>query len=164
MEKNITVTYGAGKGATTLAAFDAALLDAGIGNYNLIHLSSIIPVGCVPVVQKAKLNDDENFGDRMYVVIAEQRETRKGHEAWAGLGWVSTATQPRKGLFVEHCGENEDEVMTKINKSLASMTEYRKESYGPIQHKTMGITCQDEPVCAVVAAIYDTEGWKRSSE
>ena len=161
MEKAIMVTYGAGKGATTLAAFDAALFDAGIANHNLIHLSSIIPEGFSPSVEKADFNYAGGFGDKMYVVMAEKRETRTGHQAWAGLGWAIADGESPKGLFVEHCGESEDEVITLINKSLASMTKYRKETYGPVQYKTTGTACEDEPVCAVVAAIYQTEGWKR---
>jgi arginine decarboxylase len=41
----IQVTTGTGEGPTPLAAFDAALLDAGVANYNLILLSSVIPAG-----------------------------------------------------------------------------------------------------------------------
>ena len=41
----ITVTSGTGEGPTALAAFDAALLNAGVANYNLIYLSSAIPNG-----------------------------------------------------------------------------------------------------------------------
>lgn len=97
----------------------------------------------------------------MYVVIAEKREIRKTYEAWAGLGWVLTQDSPKRGLFVEHWGESEDEVILQINKSIISMIAYRKEVYTPIQYKTMGITCENEPVCAVVVAIYETEGWKK---
>jgi len=37
-----------GKGASEngLPSFDRALLDAGVGNYNLVRLSSILPAGC----------------------------------------------------------------------------------------------------------------------
>ncbi len=161
MENAITITYGIGKGATTLAAFDAALFDAGIANHNLLHLSSIIPAGFIPVIEKTDLNYTDDFGNKMYVVIAERRETRKEHEAWAGLGWVVAQTNPPKGLFVEHCGESEDQVITMIKKSLTSMVVYRKETYGPIQHKIVGITCKDDPVCALVAAVYAREGWRQ---
>lgn len=34
---------GTGEGPTPLAAFDAALMDAGVANYNLLCLSSVIP-------------------------------------------------------------------------------------------------------------------------
>ena len=45
----IIVTSGTGEGPTSLAAFDAALLDAGVANYNLICLSSIIPPGSMTI-------------------------------------------------------------------------------------------------------------------
>ena len=163
MEKTIIVTHGAGKGATPLAAFDAALFDAGIANHNLIHLSSIIPVGFVPVIKRADCNYKGDYGDKMYAVFAEKREDRKGHEAWAGLGWVLTETSPHKGLFIEHYGESEEEVIRLIHKSLPSMTKYRKENFGPVQYKTAGIVCEGEPVCTLVVAIYETEGWKGNS-
>lgn len=38
-----SLVKGAGEGITPLNAFDKALLDAGIGNFNLIKVSSIIP-------------------------------------------------------------------------------------------------------------------------
>jgi arginine decarboxylase len=39
----IQIATGTGAGPTPLGAFDAALLDAGVANYNLICLSSVIP-------------------------------------------------------------------------------------------------------------------------
>ena len=39
----IRLSSGRGEGPTPLAAFDAALLDAGVSNYNLLPLSSVIP-------------------------------------------------------------------------------------------------------------------------
>jgi len=41
----ITLVRGAGEGDTFLTAFDRALLDAGIGDFNLIKVSSIVPPG-----------------------------------------------------------------------------------------------------------------------
>lgn len=40
-----TLVVGHGEGSTPLNAFDAALIDAGIGNLNLIRVSSILPPG-----------------------------------------------------------------------------------------------------------------------
>jgi pyruvoyl-dependent arginine decarboxylase len=40
---NIHLSSGVGAGPTELAAFDAALMDAGLANYNLLCLSSVIP-------------------------------------------------------------------------------------------------------------------------
>lgn len=43
--KNYTLAAGAAEGATSLNAFDNALLAAGVGNLNLIRVSSILPAG-----------------------------------------------------------------------------------------------------------------------
>lgn len=41
-----TVLSGIGSHCTKLGSFDKALLDANIGNYNLVKISSILPVSC----------------------------------------------------------------------------------------------------------------------
>lgn len=158
MTKLIKVTKGAGEGNTKLSSFDAALFAAGIANYNLIHLSSIIPDGFEPVKEKVNFNQDE-FGYRLYVVMASQTEQDINKEAWAGVGWVMSKDKPKHGLFVEHCGGTEKEVVEQIKSSLKDMVSYRPEKFGDIQYEVAGIKCQDKPVCALVAAIYKSEKW-----
>jgi arginine decarboxylase len=41
-----TLVAGSGEGDTSLNAFDAALIEAGIGNLNLLRVSSILPPSC----------------------------------------------------------------------------------------------------------------------
>jgi arginine decarboxylase len=41
-----TIISGIGFHYTKLGSFDRALLDAGVGNYNLVKVSSILPAGC----------------------------------------------------------------------------------------------------------------------
>lgn len=41
------ITSGSAEGETSLNAFDNALLEAGIGNYNLVKVSSIVPAGAL---------------------------------------------------------------------------------------------------------------------
>jgi arginine decarboxylase len=153
----ITVTYGIGEGPTELAAFDKALFDAGVANYNLIKLSSMIPPGSSVSVGKAKLNDKAH-GDKLYVVLAEQRESQPGTEAWAGIGWVIDG-KGTKGMFVEHEGHSEAAVKKQIEESLTSMRKYRPDGYGSVQMKIVGTKCKKEPVCALVCAVYKSEGW-----
>ncbi len=43
------LTTGKGEGGTELNAFDAALLDAGLGNQNLLKVSSILPPGAIEI-------------------------------------------------------------------------------------------------------------------
>ncbi|MBO5785997.1 MAG: arginine decarboxylase, pyruvoyl-dependent [Clostridia bacterium] len=44
--KEYVMTSGSGVASQKLVAFDKALVDAGISNYNLLKVSSILPIGC----------------------------------------------------------------------------------------------------------------------
>jgi len=154
--RTILVTSGVGEGRTRLSAFDAALWDAGIANFNLMKLTSIIPPGSVVEIGNPQANE-RGFGNRLYVVLAEKRETESGREAWAGLGWVQA--EDCKGMFVEHEGGQEAEVIRLIEESLRDMTRYREDEFGDIHHVVVGKRCKDKAVCAVVAAVYLEERW-----
>lgn len=155
---SITITSGVGIGGTRLAAFDAALWNAGIANYNLIKLSSIIPPHSeVKSSKKITNGSDDVFGNKLFVVLAENRESEHGRKAWAGIGWVQS--EDGRGLFVEQSGSQEAEVKRLIKETLQSMMKYRAERFGRINYKVVGIRCTDEPVCALCAAIYKEETW-----
>lgn len=154
----IYVTKGIGAGKTKVAAFDAALGDAGIQNYNLLYLSSVIPENTEIVISKPELKKDEH-GWKLYVVVSERKETIPGKEAWAGVGWVFYKGET-KGLFVHAEGESEQETITSIQETLADMMEKRGGEYEAIQYEVAGIKCEDTPVCAIVSAVYKSEGWK----
>jgi len=154
----IIVTSGTGSGPTPLAAFDAALLATGVANYNLICLSSIIPPGSV-IQRIAYTSPESDFGKRLYVVMARHTETQPGKSAWTGLGWVQNA-DAGNGLFVEQDGSSQGDVESSIRATLAAMTATRKQSFGPIQSEIAGIECQDRPVCAVVIAVFKSQGWE----
>ncbi|MEI6623994.1 MAG: pyruvoyl-dependent arginine decarboxylase [Actinomycetes bacterium] len=153
----LTVTNGSGSGATELAAFDQALVAAGIANFNLLPLSSVIPAGAVIEVGTPFAQPQE-WGWRLYVVLAEQRTSLPGEEAWAGIGWMQESTTGR-GLFVEHTGTSEGKVMDLIESSLASMRRSRDVTFGPVTTVTRGTTCVDTPVASVVAAVFKAVPW-----
>lgn len=153
----ISITHGTGKGPTPVAAFDAALTEAGVANYNLIRLSSIIPGGSV--LRRAKYVTPENeYGHRLYVVMARCAARQPGQMAWAGVGWVQVPDSGR-GLFVEVPGATREQVENDIRASLISMRAGRPQCYGTIEYEVAGITCQDQPVCALVIAVYKSVGW-----
>jgi arginine decarboxylase len=154
----IQVTGGTGAGPTKMAAFDAALNQAGTANYNLIKLSSIIPPDSkVKSVSKIK-RQPGSWGDRLYVVMAEVRVDTPNVEAWAGIGWVQEA-KTGKGLFVEHEGANRHTVELDIQQSLKAMMDTRKVNFGTIKMKVVGQTCTKEPVCALAIAVYQASSW-----
>jgi len=153
----IIITKGEGTGNTKISAFDQALYKAGIANYNLIYLSSIIPPGSVIKTQKIDWNDKE-YGHRLYVVMAKSIQTIPGKEAWAGIGWMQA--KDGRGFFTEHTGESEEEVISLIKKTTQDVRAYRPEEYGEVRYVTSGIKCTDKITCAMVAAVYQSAGWK----
>jgi len=159
MNKIIKVSSGTGEGATELSAFDKALQNAGVANYNLLYLSSVIPPGFMPQIEKPAVNSNE-FGHKLYVVMAENRTSEVGKEVWSGIGWVMKENQSEGGLFVEHHGESKEEVIKLITDSLNTMKANRAEKYGEIKYEISGIKCAKNPVCALVCAFYQSEGWK----
>lgn len=155
----IKVTKGIGTGPTKLAAFDAALNDAGVANYNLLRLSSVIPPKTkISTSSKALSNLPGAWGDRLYVVMAEMRVDTPNIEAWAGIGWVQDK-ETGKGLFVEHEGNSKKTVEEDIRQSLQALMATRNVNFGDIHMKVVGRTCKHEPVCALVVAVYQASDW-----
>lgn len=156
----IQLSSGTGKGHTKLAAFDAALHEAGVANYNLIRLSSVIPPGSTIKIAKPISEQPGKWGDRLYVVMAEMRVDTPNMEAWAGIGWVQDK-KTGKGLFVEHEGNNEQTVRRDIKASLEALMGIRNVDFGDIQMEVVGRTCTHDPVCALVVAAYQATGWRK---
>ena len=163
---NIHLASGIGTGPTTLAAFDAALNHAGIANYNILRLSSVIPPDTTIIQhhEKGIPNDvmPGEWGDRLYVVMAEQREDKPNAEAWAGIGWVQDP-DTHKGLFVEHEGGSEKQVRSDIAQSLEALMATRNVDFGPIHMQVVGRTCTYHPVCAMVVAVYQASNWENAA-
>jgi len=93
----IRVVAGTGRGPTGTAAYDAALADCGVHNYNLVRVSSVVPPGAT-VERVERAPDLGPVGGRLTVVQA--RATVRGPGvAGAALGWARTADG--SGLFYE---------------------------------------------------------------
>lgn len=160
------ITSGIGTGPTTLAAFDSALNNAGIANYNILRLSSVVPPNSKIIRHGNKGIPAEampgGWGDRLYAVMAEQREDNPNTEAWAGIGWVQDP-ETKKGLFVEHEGSSEAKVRSDITQSLEALMATRKVDFGPITMQVVGQTCTEHPVCAMVVAVYQASDWDNNA-
>jgi len=157
----IAVTSGIGAGPTKIAAFDAALREAGVANFNLITLSSVVPLGSVvtPMAEDVPLVEGA-WGDRLYVVMADCRADTPHEEVWAGLGWIQEEETGR-GLLVEHVAHSEAQLVADISSSLASLGAGRSNiKFGPQRSMIRGTTCIDEPVCALVLAVLESAPWR----
>lgn len=154
----INLTSGTGVGPTQLSAFDSALVNAGVANFNLIYLSSVLPPDSHVIDNNAPFIPEGSWGDRLYVVIAQKRTSVRNQQAWSGIGWMQDP-KTKKGLLVEHEGHTESEVRADIENSLNGLAANRGEEYGPIHMKVMGKKCIALPVCALVIAVFESDGW-----
>jgi len=153
----IALATGLGEGPTALAAFDAALRDAGVANYNLICLSSVIPPGSV-IERRKWVTPREDWGRRLYCVVSQMREDRPGHGAHAGIGWVRDAGSGA-GLFVELHDEDRGQLDADLRATLRSMQAGRAIDFGEAETEIASITCRAMPVCALAIAVYAAAPW-----
>jgi arginine decarboxylase len=68
----IQITTGVGEGPAPLAAFDTALLSAGVANYNLLCLSSVIPPASI-IERATYITPADKYGHRLYIVMAQEQ-------------------------------------------------------------------------------------------
>jgi arginine decarboxylase len=155
----IIVSKGTGVGPTELSAFDQALVNAGVANFNLIYLSSVLPPGSDVVVSKGKVIPEGDWGDRLYLVMAQKRTIQRNQEVWAGIGWIQDQTT-KHGLLVEHEGHSEAEVRADIESSLTALGNNRGMVFGDIHMEVTGVKCEDKPVCALVVAVFESASWQ----
>jgi arginine decarboxylase len=154
---NIHMASGAGEGPTELAAFDAALMDAGVANYNLLCLSSVIPPNAT-IVRARHRTLQGDHGRRLYVVMSQMRQSGVGRPAYAGIGWVQQADDG-PGLFVELHDDDRDRLEADLHATLNAMRAYRDIDFGPVQTQIASTTCIAQPVCALVVAVFACEPW-----
>lgn len=166
MAFGIKVVKSVGEGSTLLSAFDNALQNAGVSNYNLVRLSSIIPPGTKVSNISHYETPPEEFGHKLYLVMADIRSNEAGKYIAAGIGWYQL--EDNRGYFVEHevIGETKiavkSEIDQRIRNTLKDMCKFRKTTFNEKQvHTAISIAkINNKPTCAQVLAVYQSEGWK----
>ena len=146
----IRIVWGTASGPTELAAYDAALAAAGVGDYNLVTLSSVLPaepnlevVGTAP--------DLGPVGDELRVVQS-RADAAPGETAAAGVGWARS--ESGRGIFYEVEGEGADAVAAEISDGLAAGKELRDWAFTDEEVLVREVTAEEEFACAVVLATY----------
>ena len=143
----VSITSGKAEGPTKLNAFDNALLNAGIGDVNLIKVSSITPVG-TELVELPKLP----AGMMVNTVISYVSSDKEGDELCAVL---AMATSDELGCVVEHGGINQDP--RRVREEAEKMVKYMMQERG-LEINDLIIKCQNHRVkkqgAAVSALVY----------
>ncbi len=146
------VTSGIATGAASeLNALDMAFRAAGIGDCNLVGVSSIIPSGArevtpVPVPK----------GAITFCVLASM-EGGEGDRVGAGISWARGRTQggERYGIVAEHTGsELPSEIESIVRADLLGMAEARHMVLEDTKARVESTLCRDGCGAAVAALVY----------
>lgn len=127
--KAFFVTSGVGMDPEQANAFDLALRDAGIGECNLVGVSSILPANAV---ETERSNVTITPGNITFCVMS-RADGKSGEVIGAGIGygWLGTENEEGEeqrefGIICEHHGHYSREYLAeKINEKLYKMVEIR---------------------------------------
>ena len=95
--QHFTIINSLGKGTSKINAFDNALQNAGVGNYNLLKVSSILPPNC----EKTD-NIDVPFGSVLPIAYSAISSTEKGREITAAIGVGIPIDNRSVGVIMEY--------------------------------------------------------------
>ena len=102
-----TLVSGVGSGNTELNAFDNALYNAGVGNYNLIKVSSILPP-----ISKEEIVVGGVAGGILPIAYGSKIEHEKGTQIVAAVGVGIPENSEEIDIIMEYSGcGNEDQAV-----------------------------------------------------
>jgi len=108
------ITAGSSEGFTPLNAFDGALLDAGVGNVNLLKMSSI----CPPRAREVKAVSLPQ-GSLVPVAFAEIVSENPGERISAGVALALPEDENHAGLIMEYSAKGTKEEIEKQVRRMA---------------------------------------------
>jgi arginine decarboxylase len=164
----IRVVWGSGTGPTETAAYDAALAEAGVHDYNLVTVSSVVPAD-PPVEAAGTAPDLGPVGEGLTVVQARASVPPADVDAAAGegvtadddgrepavaaVGWARSADGP--GIFYEAGGRDPERVRETVAAGLRHGCSLRE--WEPVDREIILRTADPTPdrhTCVVVCAVY----------
>ena len=97
----IFLTCGAGRHKEKLTSFELALRDAGLSQFNLVHVSSIFPPHCVLIPRK-RGSSMLNTGEIVYCVLSTNHTDEQSRLVGSAIGIAIPADRKRYGYISEH--------------------------------------------------------------
>jgi arginine decarboxylase len=138
----MAATSGAAEGGTALNAFDNALLAAGIGNVNLVKVSSIVPPD-VDIVELPRIKP----GALVPTAYAAITSDTPGETIAAAVGYALPEDRTKAGVIMEyhdraHRQTAEDTVRAMLCEALAVRNERAREvRVFAVEHRVRRIGC-----------------------
>lgn len=118
--KRYCLIAGIGMGEYAISSFDSALLDAGVGNYNLVRVSSILPPDC----QKSEIisNSPGSVLFTAYATLTTQEVTKIASAVAVAIPEETTEC----GVIMEYSDNTDKETVIKIVEYLAEDAMHRR--------------------------------------
>jgi arginine decarboxylase len=101
LPNRLFLTHGVGVHRERLESFEFALRDAGLGCYNLVHVSSILPPGCM-IVTRAEGERHLHPGQILFVVMARKESNEAHRMLAASVGLAVPRDRNEYGYLSEH--------------------------------------------------------------
>jgi len=149
----VLLTSGAGYGHTSLNAFDCALLDAGVGNFNLIKVSSIVPPGATIEKSRRKLSEipDGSLVNTVYTYSISNFENKTVSSV------LAAAVSKNQGVGVIFENSSDKVGFKKLEKTVLEMIkeafEKRQTELDEVIYSSSQIRVKNGYACAVSLAI-----------
>lgn len=100
--KFYNISSGRGVSSYKLVSFDNALINAGISNYNLLKVSSILPIGCI---EKKRVDLQE--GSLLYTAYGSISSSHAGEVIATAVGIGIPADKGKIGIIMEFEGKTD---------------------------------------------------------
>ena len=139
----------AAEGGTKLNAFDNALLKLGIGNVNLVKLSSVIPAH----IEWMEEVHDVPIGMLLPTVYAHIESDEAGVTVSAALG-VGISRNNEGGLIYEYSGQcTREEAEEMVRRMTEEGFRQRGWELGEFRVVSASATVKDKPVAAIAVVV-----------
>ena len=138
---------GSAEGYTPLNAFDAALIDAGIGDLNLVKVSSIIPPGCREIEPRGLPQ-----GTIVPVAYAFIISDMPGELISAAVAAAVPEKEKEAGLIMEYSAQGHREEAEEIVRNMA-VEGMRIRGRGVGHIKSLAVEYKVHKIGAAVAAV-----------
>lgn len=151
--KHYKISAGIGHGKYRITSFDNALCGAGVGNYNLVRLSSILPLGSVEC-DKVGLP----LGSLLPIAYAVQTGNKGVISAAVAIGFPKLVDGEHCGVIMEYEGEcTENEAQRIVENMVREGFEQRGWELDHIVSTSVQAWCADEGYTTVFACVAEWE-------
>ena len=147
--KHYFITSGVGKAESQLVSFDNALINAEISNYNLLRVSSILPIECT---RENAISEKE--GSAILVAYGTTSSDNYGCVISSAIAVAIPKSPEQVGVIMEYSGNcSADEADKIVREMVKESMKNHKIDYIDIQSSSIEAIVDEESYTTVISAI-----------